>query len=251
MSVVKNIPILDLNERLNEFQDYLKRQIIPDPPAELLTIYEKRILHDHSYLRAEKYDSPEHQEELKKIQAKSDNPNKVPRNIQNPNYDKLMNFHERIVTALTIPEAHKIIIELHEFMNSFDLIRKFQFQPVFLEVDLILDPRFFEQEPDLPLYLNYLLTKVRNRIAIDEFKALNHLTHQKFDDESIIGALHVLRDAREKPNDYIALSNQILEAIGEKPNYQLKPPQKTNPIKKPTDYPNLTSFFNDLYLSYS
>ena len=290
---VKNIPLLDLVEREQEFRNYLEKQIIPDPPNDLLhydengifvckpghllTIYEKRILYEHSYLRAEKYDSPEHQEELKKIQAKSDNQTKVPRNIQNPNYDILMNYYEKIVTAPTLQRAIKELDRMHKFMNSFGLIRKFQYKPMFLETTLPhLDPRFFEKEEDLPLFLNYLLTKVRNRLAQQEFQCLLTLTNKMFDDQSTHEALYYLRDIREKPDEYQSVANQLKDAIDHQPDYQLNPPNQPNfdeldakierdrknkklkdeektedwiLIKQPRDYKNVADFFNDLYLS--
>lgn len=249
MNQIQNIPLLDLSEREPEFRAYLERQVIPDPPDDLLSVYEQRILHEHSYFRAEKYDSPEHQEELKKIQAESDNPDKVPRNIQNPNYDKLMDYYHKIVNSKTVPEAVNKINEMYNFLTGFNLVKKFKYQPVFLETSLdSLDPRFFEQEPDFSLFLSYLLTKVRNRIAQQEFECLLHLTEKKFDDESIAGALDSLRDVRENSHEYEVLANQLREAVISDGKYELNPSQ-TQEIKKPEEYQSLDEFLNYLYVS--
>lgn len=219
------IKVLDLKDRLDKFKKYLEAQVIPDPPDDLLTVYEMRVLHEHSFLRAEKYDSPEHQQELKEIQKENGDFRKIPRNIQNPNYDRLMDFYDQIIKSKSIPECIDLINQLHQFMDSFGLIKKFNWTPSFLESDLPqLDPRLFEQEPDLPLYLSYLLTKVRNRLIHEEFTMFLILTQNYFDDQSSYEALDTLRASRNSSKDYIDIVTQILEALNyHDSNYQINP----------------------------
>lgn len=206
---------------LKKYEDFLSNQIIPDPPEELLIVYEKRVLHEMSYLRAEKYDSPEHQEELRAIQAEmsGSDKSKVPRNIQNPNYNKLLKFYDAIVGSSTLSEAIENIGQLISFLQGFDFWLKkwggsngFDYTPGILSK--FLDPRCFQKDPEM--YFHYLLTKVKHRLQEAEINKFKELVKNKFDDESTEESIFYLKEVRDDKKDYIDLVYQILEALPEK-----------------------------------
>lgn len=205
------IPIKDLKR----YEGFLSRQIIQEPTDELLAIYEKRVLHEMSGLRAEKFDSPEHKEELKKIQQELDDQNKIPRNIQNPNYDKLMNHYKLIVSSSSLTGTIDHIQDLIGFLNQFEFWlggSRFDYQPGILS--RFLDCRCFQEEPEM--YFHYLLTKMKHIFQKKEYKKFKELINNQFDDESIEESIHYLKGARDNKDDYIDLVYQILEALPQK-----------------------------------
>lgn len=94
------------NEEINEFKEQIANFVIPDPNDELIPMYEMEKIKNLLNIRAEKYDSPEHQEELIKLKKEHIGANKgnstnhkefkVARNKQNPNYTNLFNFLNQI-----------------------------------------------------------------------------------------------------------------------------------------------------------
>ena len=160
MSEISTVSLL--TEKQDEYQAFLKKQVIQEPSDELLEIYERRVLTDFSYLRAEKFDSPEHQSELKMIQETT-NSNKIPRNIQNSNFDRLMQLYDQIVEAVDLTTAQQLLIQLRDFLTGLGVIPAFEYQAQLYQP--IFDVRCSE---DLPMYFNYLLTKVANRLANKE-----------------------------------------------------------------------------------
>jgi len=239
---------ISLNDRKN-YEDFLSKQIIPDPPEELLTVYEKRVLNELSYLRAEKYDSPEHKEELKKIQDESKDSKKVPRNIQNPNYDILMKFYYDIVNSKTLSYAISYIVEMKDFLDSFGLIKSFTYQPSLLSY--ILDPRCFQN--DLEMFLHYLLTKVKHKLTAKECEQFKKLTENKFDEESSEESIYYLKKARNSKDDYENLVDQIYEALGID-DYTYEISDKVGftidaKIDVDSEKSTLQDFFNYLYFS--
>lgn len=256
------IPTINIMKKeMERYNEFLEKQVVKKPSDKLLEIYEKRVLHELSYIRAEKYDSPEHQKELKELQIKNGN-EKIPRNMQNPNYDKLMSYLQKLQEPeqkdkksappqdINIIDAVKIIKELYDFMMGFEAMPKFELKIAYLNV--YLDPRCFER--DIELYMCYLLTKVRQRVIMRELKIFHKVTDQKFDDKSAEDSIMMLKDARKKMEDYVALANEFYMAMDADDVFEMKDikdinekeiknqPEKCNSIKELIIY---------LYYSYS
>tara|TARA_R100001163_G_C5061930_1_gene198904 strand:+ start:1887 stop:2645 length:759 start_codon:yes stop_codon:yes gene_type:complete len=203
---------------LNRQKKFLEKQIIPDPTEELLEIYEKRILYELSYLRAEKYDSPEHAKELKRVQIREKN-DIIPRNIQNPNFDKLMDYYNKIIgpkTEQSFSEIIKIHRELYDFMMSFNFVPRFEYKLQYL--DPLPDPRCIET--DIVLYMAYLLTKARFVFHRREIVKFDKLTQKEFDSESISETLLTLKFTRDEGNKlkYEEFGNEILSSFEDSAN---------------------------------
>lgn len=240
-----------------KFKEWLNSQVITHPTSELLEIYEKRILLDHSYLRAEKYDSPEHQQELKEIQKKEDN-RQVPRNQQNPNFDQLMNHLDQVQSSKTFQEIINHLNEMRNFIHHFNF-RKYSldqpYQPHFLNLKKDeLDPRLFEQEPYFDHYLNYLLTQYQYKIHDQEFQIFLKLTNEQFNDESSQECLEALRESKSNSEEYEEIANQIFEAINNPlaNQYQITSPKEMDPLNyqlDPKNFTTLQDFLNYLYIS--
>jgi hypothetical protein len=83
--------------------------LLKDPDEELIAMYEIDILTSLLNIKAEKYDSREHQDELKKIQLSNlKNGDKIPRNIQNPNFTAIFSTFKKVRDAHEkIEKAHK------------------------------------------------------------------------------------------------------------------------------------------------
>jgi len=229
----------------------LDQQVINEPSEELLVIYEKRILHELSYLRAERYDSPEHQEELKQLQKKEGN-DKIPRNNQNPNYDKLIGFYEKLIDVkgqkdkkpanYSIPQVVEILEELYQFMISFSFFPHFELKLAYLSP--LVDPRCVQE--DANLYFCYLLTKFRDQILSSrEAKVFNQLTEETFDQESIIATLTLLKESDS--SNFQGYSNQILEAVESKVKYHVPQSSDSAPPNIPEEAESLIDFLDYLY----
>lgn len=263
-NMIENMTIPYINttqKELERYKEYINKQVIVIPTDKLLEIYEKRILHELSYLRAEKYDSPEHKEELKKVMEKNGN-DKIPRNIQNPNYDKLMSYYQRLQPPdkkdkkqkdkldISITEAIIILKELYDFMMSFSFAPRFEFLIAYLDRDL--DPRCFETNPQL--YLCYLLTKVRKRLMKRELIIFNKVTDNRFDDQSASDSLHMLKDVRSSIDEYVNLANEFYEAMEMKEKFKkedILEIDKTKIIKLPEKCETIKDLIIYIYFSYS
>lgn len=235
------------------FKKFLDQQVINQPSDELLEMYEKRILHELSYLRAERYDSPEHQKELKQLQKEAGN-DKIPRNNQNPNYDKLIGFYEKLIDVegqkkkkpanYSIHQVIEILNELYQFLISFSFFPHFELKLAYLSP--LVDPRCVQEDPNL--YLCYLLTKFRDQILLPrEAGIFNQLTEEVFDDESITGTLTLLRESKNDPSNFRGYANQILEAIESKVKYSIPESSDPSPPDIPEDAESLIDFLNYLY----
>jgi len=254
------IPIIKISKKeMVNYKEFIDKQVIVDPTDKLLEIYEKRILNELSYLRAEKYDSPEHQSELKTLQEKNEN-DKIPRNIQNSNYDKLLSFHAKLQppdkkdkknkdkSDITIIEAITIIKELYDFMMSFKFAPRFELKIAYLDHDL--DPRCFESNAQL--YLCYLLTKVRNRVIKRELLFFHKVTDMKFDDQSASESLFMLKSNRSSISDYVMLANQFYEALDIKESFKNEDITEIDKIKKsPETCINLKDMLIYIFYSFS
>ena len=241
------IPIHKFSESdLIKFKKYLDNQVINKPSEALLVIYEKRILHELSYLRAEKYDSPEHQKELKQLQKESGN-NKVPRNNQNPNYDKLIGFYEKLTNPKSkhsMSQAIEILQELYQFMTSFSFFPHFELKLAYLRP--LVDPRCVQE--DANLYFCYLLTKFRDQILLPrEATVFNELTGKTFDEDSIVATLSLLIESKSNLSNFQGYANQILETIKMKTTYSIPKSFDSKPPNIPEEAESLIDFLDYLY----
>jgi len=192
---------------LEEFEKYLSKQVIAkNPTNNLRSIYERRILYEISFLRAEKYDSPEHVEELKELQ-KNNGSKQIPRGIQNKNFDTLLDYHSKLLDspsekppypALNIQDAVKLLYNLNIFICGFYhyvksgpvIPVKWKFEPMFL--DPIPDPRCVQSNPNM--YFCYLLSRFRLNLYQREIDKFHKLTNNSFDKESVEASLDQLRN---------------------------------------------------------
>lgn len=138
-----------------QYVDFINRQIIPDPPDELREIYEMRVLTELSYLKAEMYDSPEHADDLRDIQEREGN-DTVPRNIQNPNFTRMLEFYDMINQEKNMDGVLAGITKLKRFLESLNLekVGPIEYEPGVY--DEIFDVRCCS---NLGQYFNYLLTR--------------------------------------------------------------------------------------------
>jgi hypothetical protein len=139
------IPTISIDT--SKYKEWIAKQIVPKPPDGLREIYEKRVLTEQSYIRAEMYDSPENIDKFKKL-----NVSKIPHNIQNPNYSKVLEYYDQIIKSITPYDALKIILELISFINSLGTIKISYTPNIYTE---LFDVRCCE---NLEQYFNYLLT---------------------------------------------------------------------------------------------
>lgn len=249
-------PIPDIkftDVELTKFKDYLQAQVIPDPPGELIEIYDKRVLHELSYLRAEKYDSPEWQTELEEEVWKNLKPGEekvVPRNIQNPNYNKLLKYYHTILKQKSIPDVINQINQLVSFIRSFPFRPPFEFKPGFI-VDLeAMDPRLYQD--DLNLYLCYLLTRVRISIVLEELKLFNQLTKEAFDQESLNDSLINIKEERNKSQEAFELiGNQLIFLMDSEDQPQKYQLDQSKMIYQLNQIKTLPEFLDYLYFSQS
>ena len=146
---MNTIPIIKLSkQRLDQYAQFLDRQVIKVPSDDLLEIYERRVLTELSYLRAEKFDSPEHYRELRTLEH-------VPRNIQNPNFDRLMGYYDRLNSNQHVEQTLQILVEIAEFLIcELEVLEPFEYSPQIYEPQI--DVRCCET---LEQYFNYILTK--------------------------------------------------------------------------------------------
>jgi len=162
------LPILQLDqEYLDAMREFQSQQVIGDDPTdELLEIYQKRVLIDFSYLKAEKWYSPEHQNELKKRQASGEIGKEIPKNVINQNFVKLMalfnsimivgsdgDFDEYSCIEDKIKKVYQKLIDLVNFVKQFTDV-KYQIEDVCI-YEPLMDVRFCQ---NLTQYFNYLLT---------------------------------------------------------------------------------------------
>ena len=204
---------------ISRFKTYLDKQVIPDPTDELRIIYERRILYEISHLRAEKYDSPEHAEELKGIQTRTGTDN-VPRGNQNPNFDRLLKYYDDLLESpskkplrqpLTLSQAIDLLSDLHCFITGFEHTPKWEFTPMIVQPKP--DPRCVEEQPNL--FFGYLLTKFVEKLHERESKKFSEVTDNRFDDESIRETLTTLRELlmAKKIDQFTNWANDILKAV--------------------------------------
>jgi hypothetical protein len=141
------------------FETWRLKQVIPDPPDFLRDVYEKRVLMELTGIRAEKYDSPEHREELLKLQEKNKT-KEVPRNNQNHNFEILMEMHTKLFKTTGIEDSIPILMEIKAFVEHLGLIQPFYY--VVNTYDKLFDVRCCE---DLTMYFNYILTYRSHKIS--------------------------------------------------------------------------------------
>ena len=97
-------------EDIARYEDQRARFIIPDPPDSLIVIYEVNRLADLIGMRAEKMNSPEWAHEAASI----------PRNTQNPNFDRMM----ALLDGVRIAKGRiKSLQHLVEFLEDLALPR--------------------------------------------------------------------------------------------------------------------------------
>ena len=205
---IQTIPVYKFSKKeLDGFKEYLSKQVIDIPTNNLRNIYEKRILYEISYLRAEKYDSPENAEELKELQKTTKSKN-VPRGIQNKNFDTLLKYHSKLFEspsekppypALSVLDAVALLKELNQYICSW---YKYVTTSVPLPVPWTFMPRFLSPLPDVRcvqhdpnLFFCYLLTRFKMGLVDREIKVFNKLTKSEYDAESVKLTLEQLRDA--------------------------------------------------------
>lgn len=240
-----------------EFENYLKKQVIGVPTNNLRSIYERRILYEISYLRAEKYDSPENAEELREFQA-NNRSKQIPRGIQNKNFDNLLKYHSKLLDspsqkppypALSISDAVKLLKELNQYVCSFYKYVKtdprpqvWEFQPKFLEP--IPDPRCVQHDPNM--FFCYLLTKFREKLYEREMEVFNKLTGKEFDQESVVSLLTDLRTVLSD-SDLSTYKNFIQQISG----YQWDRAVSFFQYKNlPEECENINDFYGYLYNAY-
>jgi len=144
------------SKKLAEFESKLQEFVIPDPNEELIQIYETDKLINLLHIRAEKYDSPEFSTELAELKAQSQNKKdfKVPRHIQNPNFDQVLSFLKSLRQAKNTPDqVLEIIHKLLQFSHAFTEIPD-DFQPKIM--NHLIDVRIITTIEE---YFHYLLTR--------------------------------------------------------------------------------------------
>lgn len=228
------------------FQSFIEKQVIPEPNEELLEIYEKRILQEACYIRAEKYDSPEHQEELKKV-LKEKNTSKIPRNNQNPNYDKLLTLYSQIEEQGNLMDAISKITEIDQFVTSLNVFPNKKKLELYL-LDPLPDPRCIEE--DYNMILSYFLTKfVDGQLYQKEVRTWNELTDYLLNEESSELLVKHLREKSTDAKGYQQTINEdILPQVDNDIVYKLSD-QKSLP--DPDECQNLEDFLDYIYINYS
>jgi hypothetical protein len=238
----------------DRFKRYLDKQVISDPTEELRIIYERRILYEISHLRAEKYDSPEHIEELRKIQEKTNTDN-VPRGNQNPNFDRLLKYYDDLLAspskkplrpAITIQQAVDLLNDLHIFIMGFNHTPKWEYTPLILNPQP--DPRCVQDKPNL--FFGYLLTQFVNKLHDREAKKFAALTNDRFDPESITDTLSTLRKliTTDKFEEFQTWANDILQAVDQPAEYQS--PESGHQLDTPelmTTLPDFLQYIESTY----
>jgi len=150
-----DIPVVELDSAfLGAMNDFLDKQIIGhDPTDELREIYQKRVLIDFSYLKAEKWYSPEHQAELQRLQKNGEIGQEIPKNVINPNFVTLIAMFEIIVEADDLEDTYDAIMDLAKFVGQFTEV-SYQEDDICI-YEPLMDVRFCQ---DINQYFNYLLT---------------------------------------------------------------------------------------------
>jgi len=148
-------------EQIATIEGKVSKFIIPDPNDELIEIYETDKLINLMNIRVEKYDSPEFQTELQELKEKWVKENtdpkkefKVPRHIQNPNYNQVLKFLKELRNPTATPDQKA------ETLKGFLL-----FVQNFVTLPLDYKQSFLNYLPDIRLiddletYFNYLNTR--------------------------------------------------------------------------------------------
>ena len=87
-------------EEIEKYKTMCEGFLLKDPDEDLIAMYEIDTLVTILNIKAEKYDSREHQDELKQLQlADLKNANKIPRNIQNPNFTNIFSSFKKLRDA--------------------------------------------------------------------------------------------------------------------------------------------------------
>lgn len=162
------IEVVELpDDYLKAMKEFQSKQIIKDDPSnELLEIYQKRVLIDYSYLKMEKWYSPEHQEELEDLKEKGVIGKEIPKNVINPNFKKLMKLYEEVMEKKheSFQSFFEALQNLIKFVQSFPFVPKFDYSPCIYKP--LMDVRFCQ---DLDQYFNYLLTfKYKEFLSADD-----------------------------------------------------------------------------------
>jgi hypothetical protein len=251
------IPTYKFSEsELKGFEEYLSKQVIAkNPTNNLRNIYERRILYEISYLRAEKYDSPENAEELRELQIKNKS-NQIPRGVQNKNFDTLLKYHSKLLEspsekppypALSIKGAVKLLEELNGFVCGFyqyvksdPVPVKWKFEPKFLES--LPDPRCVQGDPNM--FFCYLLTRFKQNLEGREVDKFNKLTNNGFDKESVKMSLEQMRGVLME-GDLVTYQEFTKEISGL--DWDVK---VVGSKEVPEDCENMKDFFDYLYLTY-
>lgn len=236
------------------FEDYLKKQVIKGPTKNLRNIYERRILYEISYLRAEKYDSPENAEELKEF-MQNNKSKEPPRGIQNKNFDTLLKYHSKLLEspsqkppypALSMTDAVNLLRELNQYLCGFYKYVKtvpppkvWGFEPKILEP--LPDPRCVQHDPNM--FFCYLLTRFRENLYEREMETFNKLTNKEFDQESATNALKQMREVLSESD-----LHNFKEYIQQISNLSWTPDKSENQYKKlPEECESISDFYGYLF----
>lgn len=209
-----SIKTLD-DELMGTFDEYIGRQIIPNPPDNLVLIYEQSVLTDLSYIRAEKYDSPEWK--MRGGINENTNDNKISRNIQNPNYDRLMEMHAALMKSVNPVKAAMTHLKNIKDMLTLELklIPDFKYKPQILHKRI--DVRCCRVKQDIKLLFNYFLTEIYHRQIDNELTVLKKMTNDVFEDSDLHNMLVYAHNIIGNKDAYEAVVNDILEKIDQPP----------------------------------
>jgi hypothetical protein len=174
---------------------------IPDPNDNLIEIYEIDTIKDALLLRAEKWESPEHNN------GKENLPEKKPLNVQNPNYTELLdNIRALQKQSSELKKNNKDLKQLKETPDIMGIAKK---EKTIGEIENKLQAswkKFMEftlkicktmlataataTEPELPIlkleflpdirFLHYMLTKKEPRIHLELISLICSYFHTKY-----------------------------------------------------------------------
>lgn len=239
-----------------EYCNYINKQIVPDPPDDLREMYEQRVLVELSFLRAEKFDSPEHREELKNIAKNGE----VPRNIQNGNYDQLIKYYKAIVKSNTPLQVVSHCIKIKEFLEK--IHKRVNTQGTNTQLGktqgflpFIYKPKYLNYSIDvrccdtLELYFNYMITLKLHQLT-DKFEKL---TNNIFPVEDISSTIRFIlasisnNGKKVDKEEYIKNINDIYSLLNDNGlnlgSFQIK----ENKIGVVDDCKTIEEFFNFIW----
>lgn len=225
-----SVKIID-EDTLAAFRAYINKQVIKDPPDNLVLIYEQSVLTDLSYIRAEKYDSPEWKDELHN--------DKIPHNIQNPNYDRLMQMHAALMKSPNIVKAAMTHLKNIKDMLTLELklIPDFKYKPQLLHERI--DVRCCRINQDIRLLFNYFLTEIYHRQLNNEFTILKKITNDMFEEGELKDMLMYIHNIIENKDAYESAINDICSQL-DQPPYSIEPTK----ITKFDDCKTIADVFN-------